>query len=981
MVGRMSCWFCLCAVLATSAVAPGAPLAPDDASIQENLCLWLRSPDVYFDPAAGTWTDLSGKGHDAETVGEVAAWGVTYIAPTLSFGANPQVFRHNFSTVKFAGSVDDLMRATGLNGGVGMTDLTIVTVYKLYNVDQSGGDITRPLGVGSVSGEGVNMGNNFNLAIDVTIRKDNGNVGGATATHPVDQFFIRAARMTPANIDQWFNTDGTFTQVHNRGGASYTTSTDNFYLGDLRAGLSPTTGTAYSRTDIEIAEVVVYNTALTDAQIEGISQWLQANVRVERKTAFAPSPADGALVETTFLTLGWMPGALAAAHQVYLGESLESVGSGATQAFSATDAALLAGLPGGPYSTGLVPGTTYYWRVDEVNDASADSPWTGDVWSFHLRPATASNPSPADGVQFVHPDQDLRWEKGLGNLFHTIYFGTSFDEVDQATTGGMMTIDPTNDPGPLELGKTYFWRVDEFDGLKTYKGSVWSFTTLPEVAVTDTSLAGWWKLDERQGTTAVDWSGHNHHGVLYGNAQWTDGYHGSALTFADDVYVEMTGYPGVTGTDARTCCAWIRTTKTNTEIFSWGQNVAGQKWIVRVDTTGGLRVEVNGGYTYGATYIADDQWHHVAVVFENDGSPDVVDAQLYVDGQLDTVAASQAAALDTAATGTVRLGESPWHNTPFIGQIDDARIYDKVLTEDEIQRVLRSDPLLAADPEPGRGAIVDVRDVDSLRWTAGDTAASHDVYLGQDRAAVAAATKESPEYQGNQTRTGLALTGLVEFGGGDYYWRVDEVEADGTVRPGDVWVFTVPAYLLVDDFESYTDQESSEIFSTWIDGYTNGLTGSVVGYLQAVNGTFGETQIVHGGRQSMPLDYNNVNAPWYSEVERTWDTPQDWTVQGVTALTLLVRGRSGNDAANLYVALEDNAGKVAVVSYPDPRIALTTKWTEWSIPLADFAGVNAAAIKKIYIGLGDRQASAPGGAGRVYIDDIRMTKLAPESMN
>jgi prepilin-type N-terminal cleavage/methylation domain-containing protein len=267
------------------------------------------------------------------------------------------------------------------------------------------------------------------------------------------------------------------------------------------------------------------------------------------------------------------------------------------------------------------------------------------------------------------------------------------------------------------------------------------------------------------------------------------------------------------------------------------------------------------------------------------------------------------------------------------------------------------------------------------RFVAGDTAASHDVYLGQDRAAVAAATKESPEYQGNQTRTSLALTGLVEFGGGGYYWRVDEVEADGTVRPGDVWVFTVPAYLLVDDFESYTDQESSEIFSTWIDGYTNGLTGSVVGYLQAVNGTFGETQIVHGGRQSMPLDYNNVNAPWYSEVERTWDTPQDWTVQGVTALTLLVRGRSGNDAANLYVALEDNAGKVAVVSYPDPRIALTTKWTEWSIPLADFAGVNAAAIKKIYIGLGDRQASAPGGAGRVYIDDIRMTKLAPESMN
>jgi len=26
--------------------------------------------------------------------------------------------------------------------------------------------------------------------------------------------------------------------------------------------------------------------------------------------------------------------------------------------------------------------TTYYWRIDEVNNANPDSPWTGNVWSF-----------------------------------------------------------------------------------------------------------------------------------------------------------------------------------------------------------------------------------------------------------------------------------------------------------------------------------------------------------------------------------------------------------------------------------------------------------------------------------------------------------------------------------------------------------------------------------------------------------------------
>jgi hypothetical protein len=50
------------------------------------------------------------------------------------------------------------------------------------------------------------------------------------------------------------------------------------------------------------------------------------------------------------------------------------------------------------------------------------------------------------------------------------------------------------------------------------------------------------------------------------------------------------------------------------------------------------------------------------------------------------------------------------------------------------------------------------------------------------------------------------------------------------------------------------------------------------------------------------------------------------------------------------------------------------RWTEWKIPLTSFTGVNPAKVKKITIGLGDRADPKPGGAGRIYIDDIRMTK-------
>jgi regulation of enolase protein 1 (concanavalin A-like superfamily) len=90
----------------------------------------------------------------------------------------------------------------------------------------------------------------------------------------------------------------------------------------------------------------------------------------------------------------------------------------------------------------------------------------------------------------------------------------------------------------------------------------------------------------------------------------------------------------------------------------------------------------------------------------------------------------------------------------------------------------------------------------------------------------------------------------------------------------------------VDDFESYTDDEGSRIYETWTDGWTNG-TGSVVGNLQA---PFAERTILHGGKQSMPFEYNNVKTPFYSEAERVFSPLANWTVNGADTLSLWVRG-------------------------------------------------------------------------------------------
>jgi len=100
--------------------------------------------------------------------------------------------------------------------------------------------------------------------------------------------------------------------------------------------------------------------------------------------AYNPNPADRAIHQDTWVALSWTPGAYAASHDVYFGDNFAAVNEGAGDTFQGnqTLSSLILGFPGFSYPDGLVPGTTYYWRVDEVDDVEPESPWKGDVWSF-----------------------------------------------------------------------------------------------------------------------------------------------------------------------------------------------------------------------------------------------------------------------------------------------------------------------------------------------------------------------------------------------------------------------------------------------------------------------------------------------------------------------------------------------------------------------------------------------------------------------
>jgi hypothetical protein len=190
-----------------------------------------------------------------------------------------------------------------------------------------------------------------------------------------------------------------------------------------------------------------------------------------------PIPADRTVHEDTWANLAWTTGAFAVSHDVYFGDNLDDVENGTGDTFQGNQTAnfFVVGFPGFAVPDGLVPGTTYYWRVDEVNEANPDSPWVGDVWSFTVPPTIAWRPYPPNGGMFIDPDVDLSWSPGWGAKMHTVYFSDNFDDVNSAT-GGTPQIPATYALDTLELGKTYYWRVDEFDALTTHKGDVWSFT-------------------------------------------------------------------------------------------------------------------------------------------------------------------------------------------------------------------------------------------------------------------------------------------------------------------------------------------------------------------------------------------------------------------------------------------------------------------------------------------------------------------------
>jgi len=589
---------------------------------------------------------------------------------------------------------------------------------------------------------------------------------------------------------------------------------------------------------------------------------------------FEPVPADGAAGVTSG-TLTW--GRIEGTDKVYLGTdpgALALVDEGTDGTYTIVD---------------IVPDQQYFWRVDVV---TSEGVVTGDVWTFTLAGYAASIPAPSDGTDFVDVEGlSLAWAPAFGAKAYDVFFGTNPDALELLG----QTIEPSyeNPQKKLVSETVHCWRVDAVKDGGIVAGPTWSFKTMPVFTV-EGALVGWYKFELGEGTTAVDWTRKGNDGFLVGDTQWIDdGYAGRALDFdGDGDYVQI---PRVVENDW-TIMLWLRTEdltqggggnrfRTNSSALIDGDYGSQLENFAMTFKTG---IIVAGCTTPGTgaaaslqsnTAIEDSDWHSVA------WTRDAVSGEmaLFIDGRLD----ASGTRTDNAWKGTkdaqdhIKIGLHDYSNSQgfFTGQLDEIKFFTRVLDEAEVQLEMRPDKRVAYSPQPVPGSVLDQEVAVLLVWEPGEGATAHNVYLGtsEDEMLLVGPAQVATAYD----------AGLLDPA--SYYWQIGEIQADGAEVKGEIWSFAVADYLIVDDFESYTDDDAAgqAIWQHWIDGFGVAENGSQVGNLLP---PYAEQTIVHSGLQSMPLVYDNSGTAHYSEAERTFSSEQDWTRKGVKALSLWFRG-------------------------------------------------------------------------------------------
>ncbi|MHC4203941.1 MAG: LamG domain-containing protein [Planctomycetota bacterium] len=699
-------------------------------------------------------------------------------------------------------------------------------------------------------------------------------------------------------------------------------------------------------------EVAIWNHVLTEDEILAV---MEGHIGGANPYAYRPDPDDGALHTDTWVTLSWKPGAYTVSHDIYMGDNFDDVNNATrdTELFRGSQPLgtdfYIAGFFGYAYPDGLVNGTTYYWRIDEVNDAEPNSPWKGDVWSFLVPPKTAYYPEPADNAEFVDINVQLTWTAGFGAKLHYVVFGEDFDEVNNATDG-ILNATTNYSPGPLKLAKTYYWRVDESDGFETFKGQVWSFTTegAPSnpnpadgaVDVKPSVVLGW-----DSGSVAASYDmylGTEEPLTLVGTVPLPENDFAlpEPLDLETTYYWRVDGVNDINPDSPWTGKVWSFTTGDYFVIddFEDYDAVDNQIWFSWHDGLGygtpGTDPYFAGNGTGAA--VGDEttaSYTEETIVYGGDQSmPFTYDNNKQGSAYYSEVKYTLADQRDWTAEGVVELSlwfrgypvstggfiENPVGTYTMTGSGTD--IWDNA---DEFH--------FAHKMLTGVGSIV--ARVVSVENT--NTWAKAGVMIREslDPGSVHAMMIVTPEQ-------GISFQRRLETNGASTHNTTGEI--------------TAPYWVKIErDIAGNFTAYSSANGSTWeMQGMSENIQMSSNVYI-------GLAVTAHNASETCEAVFTNVTT--------AGSVGPQWASQDVGILS--------NDAEPLYVAVSNTAGAPAIVVHGDVNAAQIDTWTEWIIPLQTFTdqGIVLTDVDSIAIGLGNRDnMTVPGGSGKMYIDDIRL---------
>ncbi len=486
-------------------------------------------------------------------------------------------------------------------------------------------------------------------------------------------------------------------------------------------------------------------------------------------------------------------------------------------------------------------------------------------------PVLATPLRPANKAEDVALDEILEWTPGIYAVTHDVYFGTDYDDVNDASRDNPGEVlvsqgqtETTFIPDEYELDGVYYWRVDEVNENPStiYKGNVWTFSAEPTA----------FDIDANNVTVTASSIGGGNPNMTTNGAGLSEDLHS---TDSSTMWLSADSNAGE---------AWIEFTfdqaYTLHEMYVWNYNAENENVLGYGIKEALIEVSADG-----------NEWTTVeasAILNQAAGRSKAAVNSIVEMGDL-TVSAVRITAL------------SNW-------SIFGLRTYG--LSEVRFTYV----PTSVRLPNPEDGT-TDVAVDQVLSWRPGRYASQHEVYMGSDINCMDLIdTVNDAEY---------APTDLVYDA--SYVWSVNEVnETTGISYAGDVWSFSTPAYYTVDDMESYDN--GNFIYLTWADGYDdkNDDNTSQVGHDDP---PYVEQAIAYDGSQSMPMYYANQNSSMYATAVKSIGG-EDWTVGGLQTLTVFFRGDMENDGGQLYVQVNNKK----VTSDVSLSVAL---WTQWNISLSD----------------------------------------------